>query len=173
MSPTSAVPFVDGIFSDVYGSSYPFHVEHKASVNFVRSSFQNIDVNGGVLDIGVGGIGRFVNSTFQNIHTPEDLMVTAIWDDYWEYVFADSSMMTSGPRPQQDVVRSVMRGVSGESMDNRSRCSEVYIAEDDVLYNLAYGQFDYDLSTGALSACFKWKGQGESGHTLLPAVLEA
>lgn len=145
----SPVLFADCIFSDWYGGSYPFHLLFQASINFIRSSIQNIAVDGGLLELGSGGIGRFANTTFQNIHTPEDLWVTSASDDLWLFSLADGSRTISLARPQRDVVRSVVLGDSGGSVGNRSLCGEVYIAEEDVLFDQAYGVFDYDYSTGA------------------------
>lgn len=143
----SAVVCADCIFSDLYGRSYPFHVTYEASVNFIQSTFQNIDVGGGLLEVASGGIGRFTNSTFQNVHTPDGLWVTSTSDDHWVY-----SLERGGRReviqleqPQRDVVRRV---IDGDRIGNTTHCSEVYIAEEDVLYDQSYGLLDYDPSTG-------------------------
>lgn len=145
----------DCIFSDIYGGSYPFRLKFEASLNFIRSRFQNIGVSTGLLEISSGGIGRFENSTFQNIHTPNNMWVTTDADDVMvDYPGPPGvTVPTSLLLLQRDVVRTVMRRDPGPSggTDDRTHCSEVYIAEEDVLYDNMYGFFEYyDYISGAL-----------------------
>lgn len=116
----------------------------------MRSAFQNVDVNAGLVELGTGGLVRFSNSSFQNVHTLGDVWVTAASDDDWAFV--NDETIISMAQPQRDVGRSLIRGPAAE-VDSTERCSETYFVEEDMLYDEAYGLLDYDFSSGV---CVIW-----------------
>eukprot|EP00892_Ulva_mutabilis_P011312 jgi/Ulvmu1/8553/UM044_0087.1 len=138
----------DCIFADLYGSGYPFHASYEASMNFVHSIFRNIFVTSPIVEVASGGIAAFTNSTFRNIHVPNNRWVDAKSDDGWTFFLVNTSITLV--EEQSDVFRGPVNdsvlASDGVDTDTGEEPLEFFVSYD-MIVDESYGLLDYFVST--------------------------